>query len=188
MRCSPLIALAMAGCALSAPAAPQRYRLIPVSSWVTAEVLHFGTSTIRARFGPLQGEATLDWAGQRGEIGIEIATGTVSTGFSIFDARLREPDLLASAAFPAAWFVASQFRFDGQALREVRGEFTLRNVSRPLSLTAIRFSCRPAEGGEVCGGDFEATLKRSEFGADFGIPLVADSVRLLVQIEAQKLP
>ena len=35
-----------------------------------------------------------------------------------------------------------------------------------------------------CGGDFEAELRRSDFGMSFGLPLVADRVRLLVQVEA----
>ncbi|MBS0442054.1 MAG: polyisoprenoid-binding protein, partial [Proteobacteria bacterium] len=34
------------------------------------------------------------------------------------------------------------------------------------------------------GGDFEAELRRSDFGMSFGLPLVADRVRLLVQVEA----
>ncbi|MBS1898765.1 MAG: polyisoprenoid-binding protein, partial [Actinobacteria bacterium] len=37
---------------------------------------------------------------------------------------------------------------------------------------------------EVCGGDFEGSVDRSSFGMTFGLPLVADRVRLLVQVEA----
>jgi polyisoprenoid-binding protein YceI len=39
---------------------------------------------------------------------------------------------------------------------------------------------------EVCGGDFEGEVSRSEYGATFGLPLVGDRVRLLVQVEGRR--
>jgi len=166
-------------------AEPLTYSLDPTRSFVHFEFLHFGTSTSRGRFGPVTGEVVLDRAAGRGELGLRIATASVDTGLAIFNARLRQADLLASEAYPEAFFVARNFRFDGQRLVEVRGELTLRGVSQPLSLNAIRFACRQdaQRQVEVCGGDFEATINRSDFGASFGLPLVSDSVRLLVQVE-----
>lgn len=168
-----------------AAAAPVTYRLVPERSWVTAEVLHFGTSTIRARFGPIDGRVVLDPAAGTGELGIEIETARVDTGFKPFDARLRQDDLLASTAHPKAWFVAGRFRYDGDRLVEVRGEFTLRGIGRPLSLTALRYGCRDEGAERICGGDFEGMLRRSEFGAAFGAPLVGDIVRLVVAVEGR---
>jgi polyisoprenoid-binding protein YceI len=174
-------ALAAAGGA----AEPSTYRLDPAYSFVHFEVLHFGTSTMRGRFGPLEGVVQLDRAARRGEVGLRIPTARVSTGLAVFDARLREDDLLASDAYPDAYFVARQFRFDGERLAEVRGEFILRGVSQALSLHARQFACRndAASRREVCGGEFEGEILRSEFGATFGLPFIANRVRLLVQVE-----
>ena len=36
----------------------------------------------------------------------------------------------------------------------------------------------------AAGGDFEGELTRSDFGINFGLPFVADRVRLQVQVEA----
>ncbi len=176
----------------SAPAcaAPQTYQLNPEHSFVHFELLHFGTSTIRGRFGPVTGTVVLDRAAQRGELGLRLATATVSTGIAVFDARIRQADLLASADWPEAYFVATRFSFEGEAVAEVRGEFTLRGVSQPLSLKALRYACyRRGEGAaaeEVCGGDFEGEILRGEFGADFGLPLVGNRVRLRVQVEGAR--
>ena len=176
----------------AARAAPLTYTLDPAHSWVQFDLLHFGTSTIRGRMGPVQGSVTLDPAAGTGELGLRIATATVSTGVRVFDARIREADLLASAAFPEAYFVATRFSFDGERVTEVRGEFTLRGVSQPLSLRALRYACRrdtdtaPGSDVEVCGGDFEGEFKRSDFGATFGLPFVADRVRLQVQVEGRR--
>jgi polyisoprenoid-binding protein YceI len=152
-----------AGVAARAELVP--YTLDPEHSFVHFEVQHFGTSTTRGRFGPVRGAVMLDRAAGRGEVSLRIPTASVDTGIAVFNARLRQADLLASAEHPDAFFVATRFRFEGERLAEVRGEFTLRGVGQPLSLHATHFACRPAEAGEVCGGDFEGELLRSDFGA-----------------------
>ena len=185
-----LLALALHLAPQEAAAQPVAYALVPEQSFVTFEVLHFGTSTIRGRFGPLQGEVLLDRRAGTGEVSLRLATADVNTGVGVFNARLRQADLLSAEAFPEAYFVARNVRFAGDAVAEVRGEFTWRGVSQPLLLRAQRFGCRtdrqrdPPE--EICGGDFEGELLRSDFGATFGLPFVADRVRLVVQVEGRR--
>jgi polyisoprenoid-binding protein YceI len=181
------LAASAAAISLCAQAEPVTYTLLPEQSFVQFEFMHFGTSTSRGRFGPLQGEVVLDRAAQSGAVSLRIQTNQVDTGLRIFNARLREADLLASQEFPEAYFVARNFRFAGDQVAEVRGEFTLRGVSQALSLKALRFGCRSDDKpGEICGGDFEGSLNRSDFGATFGLPLIGDRVRLLVQVEGRR--
>lgn len=182
----PVAMVALALAALPAASAPASYVLDPEHTFVHFEFQHFATSTSRGRFGPLQGEVVLDRAAGRGEVSLRIATASVDTGVPVFNARLRQADLLASEAWPEAYFVARQVRFDGDRVAEVRGEFTLRGTSQPLSLHARRFACRQADGSEICGGDFEGELLRSDFGATFGLPFVGDRVHLRVQVEGRR--
>jgi len=172
-------------------AEPLSYRFDPAHTFVHFELLHFGTSTVRGRFGPVDGHVVLDRSAGSGELGLRIPTGTVSTGVAVFDARVRQSDMLATDAFPEAFFVASRFRFEGQALAEVRGEFTLRGVSQPLSLRARHFACREEDvvngaRDEVCGGDFEAEFTRGDFGLNYGLPFIANRVQLRIQVEARR--
>jgi polyisoprenoid-binding protein YceI len=175
---------ALAGAA--AVAQPIGYRLDPSHSFVHFEVMHFGTATLRGRFGLLDGYATLDAGARQGSVAMRVPTKIVSTGLPVLDSRLRQSDLFDSEAQPEAFYVAERFVFDGDTLKEVRGEITLRGISRPLALRAQRFSCgtHPLLQRPWCGGDFEAELQRSDFGMDFGLPLVGNRVRLLVQVEA----
>jgi polyisoprenoid-binding protein YceI len=187
-KCGVLAALA-AALLQSGPAQSQvaSYDLLPEHTFVQFEVLHFGTSTLRGRMGPATGHVQLDRQGRRGELAVRMPTASVDTGVRVLDLRLRQADLLDSTAFPEAFFVASRFAFDAQGqLAEVRGEFTLRGTSQPLSLRAERFACRGEGADEVCGGDFVGTLLRSDFGATFGLPLVADRVTLRVQVQARR--
>lgn len=183
------LAVTLAGI-LPASARPLNYTLDPAHSWVHFEVLHFGTSTLRGRIGPVNGSVTLDAAAGSGEVSLVVPTASVSTGLGFFDARLREDDLLASSAHPNAYFVATRFVLDGTRVVSLRGEFTWRGVSQPLTLNALRYACRTDSTGpapvEVCGGDFEGELLRSDFGATFGLPFVANRVRLVVQVEGRR--
>ena len=191
-RSLPLRSLLLALALSQAPAgaAPVSYQVDPERSFVYFEVLHFGTSTLRGRLGAIDGQATLDREQHSGQVSLRLPTASVSTGVPVLDARLRAADLFDSAGHPDAFFVATRFVFDGDRLTEVRGEFTLRGISQPLSLRVLRFGCRidaerDAEG-EICGGDFEADLLRSDFGATYGLPFVADRVHLLVKVQARR--
>lgn len=162
------------------------FELDPDRSFVYFEVLHFGTSTTRGRFGPVRGAAELNAAERQGAVRLRIDMNSVDTGLAVFNSRLKQDDLLATTVHPEAFYVAERFVFEGERLSEVRGEFTLRGVSQPMALKAQRFSCRTNEQQQrICGGDFEASVKRSEFGMSFGLPFVADTVKLLIQVEGR---
>ena len=170
----------------SAPAAIPRYTLDPTHTFVHWELLHMGTSTQRGRFDKIGGTVQFDPQAQRLEVGIVVDTASVSSGVPLLDALLKGREMLDVAAHPQAFFVARNARFDGEVPRELRGEFTLRGISQPLSLRALRWHCglNPLFKRTVCGGDFEAELLRSSFGITHSLPFVADKVRLLIQVEA----
>ena len=170
----------------AARAEPLNYVVDAQHTQVYWEVSHFGTSTHRGRFDRMQGHIVMDREAGAGEAYIRIATGSVSSGVPALDSVLRGEHFLASEQHPEAWFVAQRFRFEGPQLSELRGEFTLRGVSRPLTLKSEHFACRNdlASQREVCGGDFEGEILRSDFGSTFGLPFVGDRIRLLIAVEA----
>lgn len=184
-RTAGALVVAIAATCGAAHAEPVAYVFDPDHTFVTFEVRHFGTSTIRGRFGGIEGFAEIDREARRGYVSLQLKPGGVDTGVPAFDARMREPDLLASAAFPVAYFVASKVYFEGPNVSGVVGELTLRGTSQGLELRALRFGCHthPTLQREVCGGDFEGEINRGEFGAGFGLPFIENRVRLVVQVE-----
>ncbi len=169
-------------------AEPATYSLDAGHTFVHWEVLHTGTSTTRGRFDRAAGSVQFDAKAQAIDIGITVDTASVSTGLTAFDTVMRGAPLLSAAANPQAFFTAKRARWEGEVPREIFGEITLRGVNKPLTLRALRWKCglNLLFQREVCGGDFEATLKRSEFGMTLALPLVADDIRLLVQVEGVK--
>ena len=83
--------------------------------------------------------------------------------------------------------MADRLVFEGDKVRSASGILTLLGKARTVVLSANRFNCyvSPVANRQVCGGDFETTIKRSEFGITWGTNFgFEDNVKLLIQVEA----
>ena len=173
----------------SLPAHAASYAIDPAHTYVTFEIGHFGTSTNRGRFDKKEGSITFDRAGKSGKVDITVNTTSINTGFAAFDKHLQSADLFSAEKHPTMTFAADKFSFSGDKVTEVAGTLTLLGKTQPLTLKATNFNCydSPMLKREVCGGDFEATLDRTQFGMNYGIDWgFPKNVRLLVQVEAVK--
>ncbi len=164
------------------------YAIDPTHTFVNFEAKHFGTSTLRGRFDKKEGTINFDKAAKTGKADISIDVTSVSTGVAPLDGHLKSKDFFNAAEFPTAKFVGDQFTFDGGKVSAVTGLLTLNGKTNPVTLKATNFNCydNPMLKREVCGGDFETTLQRSQFGVMYGLPGIPDNIRLLIQIEAVK--
>ncbi len=176
--------------ALAAPAKAQTgtYSIDPTHTFVSFEVSHFGTSTARGRFDKKEGSIQFDRAGKTGKIDITIDMASISTGVTPFDKHLQSADFFNVAAHSSARFVADGLAFDGDKVARINGTLTLLGKTGPVVLTAQRFNCydNPIFKRQVCGGDFETTIKRSQWGMTYGLPGIPDDVKLVIQAEAIK--
>ena len=190
MRTS-LIALAAAATLATgiAQAEPANYAIDPTHTFVTFEISHFGATVIRARFDKKQGSVQLDKAAKSGKVEISFDTTSVNSGTPAFDKHLQSADLFDSAKHPTMKFVADKFVFNGDKVASVEGQLTLLGKTGPLTLKANQFNCydSPMLKREVCGGDFEATIDRTQWGMNYGVEWgFPKNVRLIAQIEAVK--
>lgn len=185
-----LLATALLAAAGFAQAQSATYSIDPTHTFVNFEANHFGTSTLRGRFDRKEGTVQFDRAGKSGKAEITIDIASVSTGVGPLDGHLKSKDFFDATTNPSAKFVSDKFSFNGDKVTEVSGTLTMLGKSNPVTLKATNFNCyqNPILKREVCGGDFETTIKRSQWGmnygiADYGLP---DNIRLLIQIEAVK--
>ncbi|GCL65312.1 YceI family protein [Pseudaquabacterium pictum] len=186
-----LLATALAAATVAAQAQTATYAIDPTHTFVTFEVPHFGVTTNRGRFDKKTGAVQFDKAGKAGKVEITIETGSINTGTTAFDKHLQSKDFFNSAEFPTAKFVADKFSFNGEKVSEVTGTLTLLGKTNPVVLKATNFGCyqNPMLKVEVCGGDFETTITRSQWGMTWGLNFgISDAVRLVVQVEGIKQP
>ena len=183
-----LIAAALFATVGLAQAQSATYAVDPTHTFVNFEAKHFGTSTLRGRFDKKEGTVSLDKAAKTGKAEITLDTTSISTGVGPLDGHLKSKDFFNAAEFPTAKFVGEKFTFSGDKVTSVEGTLTMRGKTNPVTLNATNFNCyiNPMHKREVCGGDFEATIQRSQWDVSYGLPGIPDSIRLLIQIEAVK--
>jgi polyisoprenoid-binding protein YceI len=189
MRLSLIPAAALTLLALGSQAHAANYAIDPAHTYATFEIGHFGTSTNRGRFDKKEGKVEFDRAAKTGKVEIAIDTKSVNTGYGAFNEHLQSAELLDAAKFPKMTFVSTQFNFAGDKLVDVAGKLTLLGKTQPVTLKATNFNCydNPMLKREVCGGDFETTIDRTQFGVNYGIDWgFPKNVRLLIQVEAVK--
>lgn len=164
------------------------YTVDPTHTFVTFEAKHFGTSTNRGRFDKKSGSITLDTAAKTGKVDISIDVASINTGTDAFNTHLKSKDFFNVEAFPKSTFVSDKVIFEGDKISAVVGTLTLLGKSQTVTLKANNYGCyqNPMLKREVCGGDFDTTITRSEYGMGYGLPFIPDNVRLVIQIEAVK--
>ncbi|MDI4634343.1 polyisoprenoid-binding protein [Pelomonas sp. V22] len=184
-----LIAAALLATAGFANAQSATYAIDPTHTYATFEIAHFGTSTNRARFDKKEGTVSLDRAAKTGKVEITFDMNGINSGSAAFDKHLKSDDFFAVEKFPAAKFVGDKFTFNGDKVTEVSGVLTLKDKTAPVTLKASNFNCyqNPMLKREVCGGDFTATIDRTQWGVDYGLAWgFPKEVRLVIQVEAVK--
>jgi len=86
-------------------------------------------------------------------------------------------------------FVKGKFACSGDTVALVEGKLTMLGRTQPVTLKPNQFHCfeSPMLEREVCGGDFETTVVRSQYGMGYGLNWgFSDNVKLVIQVEGVK--
>ena len=165
------------------------YVVEPTHTFANFEIGHFGASVNRGRFDKKEGTVQLDKAAKTGKVEITFDVSSINTGTPAFEKHLQSADLFNVAQYPTFKFVGDKFTFEGDKVTSVAGELTLLGKTLPVTLKANQFNCyqSPMLKREVCGGDFETTIDRTQWGMNYGVEWgFPKNVHILAQIEAVK--
>ncbi|TDQ38192.1 YceI family protein [Thiopseudomonas denitrificans] len=181
--------LGLLAAALSTSVLADTYKLDPDHTNARFAIGHFGTSTNHGGFYNIEGELQLDAAKGTGQLKIVIPTDSVQTGNTGFDGHLKSADLLNVEKYPTMTFESTAWTFENNQPQSVTGNLTLMGKTNPVTLNADSFNCYESpmfEGATVCGGDFSATIDRTQWGLDLFLGPVPAEVRLEIQVEGIK--
>lgn len=183
------IVLASILMAVATTASATTYKLDPAHTNVRFSADHFNTSTNTGGFYSLNGVVNFDPAQKTGSVDIAIPMTSLLSTSDRFTQHLLTADFFNQAKFPEAHFVSTRFNFDGDKVSSVEGNLTLLGQTHPVELKAERFNCydSPILKTQVCGGDFVATIDRTQWGIDFATKSEkSKQVLLQIQVEAAK--
>ncbi|EJW13201.1 YceI family protein [Rhodovulum sp. PH10] len=165
-----------------------RYTVDTDHTQVVFTANHFGFTDYVGLIGGATGTLTLDPAKpDTAKVTIDIPLKSVVTTSSKLNGHLQTADFFDTKKFPTATFESTEIAAEGNTAR-ITGNLTLRGVTRPVVLDA-RFTgagVNPMNKAATVGFSATTTIKRSDFGVSFGLPVVSDEVGLEIVAAFEK--
>lgn len=154
-------------------------------AFIQFRISHLGFSWLYGRFNDFSGEFTYDEQNPTAStVTVTIDPASVDTNHAERDKHLRSDDFLYVDKYPEAKFISTSFTMNDDNTGVLKGDFTLRGVTRPIEITVTRIG----EGDDPWGGyraGFEGKTRLAL--ADYGIPKdlgpAAREVELTLSIE-----
>ncbi len=210
-RIIPLAALALTAAAATivvaqnagVPGAPDKSRVTAGTyvadaghTMVVWEVDHLGFSRYSGIFGDVTGTLVIDPANPAAaKVDVTIPVAKVTTASAGLTSHLLragkdggKPDFFGAAPADAK-FVSTSVVVDAEGDEaKVMGNLTLNGVTKPVTLDVDFHGAgmNAYNKKETVGFQAEATIKRSDFGIAYGIPVVSDEVELEIHAAFEK--
>lgn len=162
------------------------YVLDPAHGKITWSVDHMGFSTYVGQFTDVSATLDLDVRNPAASrLAATIDTTSAGTLNEQLDSHLKTADFFDAAKFPEAQFKATAIKLIDRDSATITGDLTLRGVTRPVTIEADfnQAGINPVDKQYTLGFDGEATIKRSDFGINYGLPVLGDEVTLNLEAE-----
>lgn len=170
---------------------PGTYAIDATHSNVEFAVRHMMISTVKGRFGGVEGAVTIPENGQP-TIDVTINTTSIDTRSEQRDAHLKSADFFDVETYPELRFVSTRVERTSDGYK-VTGDLTIRDVTRPVTLDVTEEGAGVDPWGNQKAA-FSATgkINRGDFGLNWnaaletGGVLVSDEVKLFVDAQLVK--
>ncbi|GAA1878270.1 YceI family protein [Actinomadura bangladeshensis] len=160
------------------------WNIDPGHSEVTFVIRHLMTK-VRGTFTDFTGSVQIAEELAESTATAEIKVASIDTRNPDRDAHVRTSDVLDVEKFPTMTFATKGVRAeDGEYLLD--GELTIKDVTRPLTLT-VEYNGVGEDpwGGTRAGFSAAATINRKDWGVEFNIPLKGEKALLSDKVEIQ---
>ena len=139
------------------------WRVDVAHTTVEFRVRHAGVAKVRGVFKELDGVLAFDADGTARASG-SVAAASLDTRIGARDEHLRSADFFDAEHHPRLTFESTSIELDGEELR-VRGDLTIRGVTKPIELTGeLGGTGVDDEGNERVGLELRGSLDRREYG------------------------
>jgi polyisoprenoid-binding protein YceI len=152
---------------------------------INFRIPHLGFSWLVGRFDRFAGTFSYDEANPgAAKVVVEIDTASINSNHAERDKHLRNADFLDVAQFPTAKFISTSVAPDGTGKAKITGDFTLRGVTKPLTIDAVVIGGGPDPwGGYRQGFSGKARLVLADFGIVKELGPASKEVELDLHVE-----
>ena len=154
-------------------------------AFIQFKIQHLGFSWLLGRFNTFDGEFVLDQKNiENSKVKVTIDVASVDSNHGERDKHLRGKDFFEVEKYPEATFVSTRVEKTGEKTAKITGDFTLKGVTKPVTLDAEYIG----GGKDPWGGyrqGFEATtqLKLKDFGIDYNLGPASEVVDIYISVE-----
>jgi len=163
----------------------QSWRIDEAQTWIGFKIDAVGFPTTHGHFAHYKGQILIDFdRPAKSYTNFTVDVASVDVGSPSFNNFVKSAALLDVERFPAMSFISTQVeKLDSHTAR-VSGNLTMLGVSRPITLT-VDVETDPSAKGRAIAFVAKGTIVRSEFGMKFGMPLIDDTLEIIVKTRAQ---
>lgn len=171
-----------------ADSATGTYQIDPVHSMVSFTVGHLGVSELVGRFDTISGSFSLDSANsEQARVSVQIPIDSLDTNFAQRNKDLLGPDYFNAKQFPTMSFTGTTVQWQNKNVGQLRGNLTLHGVTRPVTFNLRHIGAGPDPwGGYRSGYVASTTLKRSDFGMNYMLNGISDTIQVQLNIEGKR--
>lgn len=179
--------------ATAAFAAPANYALDGSHTTVMFELAHLGYAPTIGVFGKVEGGFTYDMDTQDlSNVKVTIDAGSVNTFHAARDKHVNNKDLLDTSKHPEITFVATSSKASSDTKGTVTGDLTILGQTHPITLDVTLNKAANYPFGHkrfVLGLSLEGSLKRSQYGMNYGVAggIIGDEVSIRIETEAMQM-
>ena len=181
-----LIFALMSGGALAAMAA-QSWRIDETHTSIGFKLDATGFPTTRGQFRHYTGRIAIDLdRPASSSTSFTVESASVDVGSQSYNDFVKSAALLHVAKFPTLSFASTQVEKLDPRTARVTGNLTMLGVTKPIALT-VNVEPDPSAKGPAKGRlafSATATIRRSDFGMIFGLPLIDDTIEITVKTRA----
>lgn len=162
------------------------YRLDRDHAKLIWAVRHLGFSDYYGEFTDFDASLTLDPVDPaKNSLTATIRIASLSTNNPKLDGHLASKDFFNAASFPESRFISTSITQTGPTRALVKGDLTLLGMTKPVELdvTLTGAGLHPFTKKQMAGFSATASLKRSDFGMNFMLPGIGDTVTLILSAE-----
>lgn len=185
-----VLIVSLAFCRLATAQPAERYVIDPEHSNIVFLIDHLGFARMIGQFQSFAGEFVLDPAEvESSQVNVTIETASVDTDHEARDEHLRSPDFFNAVEFPEMTFKSREVERSGERTGKLIGDLTLLGATKRVTLHVTFNKAGPHpldESAYVAGFSARGTIRRSDFGMKYGLPLVGDEVELMIEIEGRR--
>ncbi|AMQ88135.1 YceI family protein [Marinobacter sp. LQ44] len=153
--------------------------------FITFKISHLGYSWLYGRFNDFDGEFVYDAENpENSTVTVTIDTASVDSNHAERDKHLRSEDFLYVSEFPEATFTSKRIEVDGDGEADIIGDFTLRGVTREITLEAEMLGHgEDPWGGYRMGFEAETEFRLKDFGIPMDLGEASETVEIKISIE-----